>query len=127
MGIKDKLAAAAAPKPFQFEVESWGGETVNLLPFDSAGIDEHDELFEDGDLDANSIYISTVIGRLVDEDGDPVFDQEDDYELFMGFDLAGFYECYRALTERVLGKLRMKTEGTKKNLKSARRKRRRRS
>lgn len=123
MSIKDKLVAAAQPSPIAVEIEEWGGAEVHLLPFSGAEAQEHRELLEKDDLRVVSVAYAAVIERLVDEDGEPVFDGDDDedYDDFMSLAEGGVIECYELLTSRHL-RLQAKKEGAKGNLRGAKEK-----
>ena len=120
--LRQKLARAASPKPVKIKVDAWDAE-VYVLPLSGADREDHKALtekMEEGDLSADAIYQGTVMDRLVDEDGERIFDETDeDIEAFLALDWRGVEEVYGALMSSVLMRRAM-VEGVKGNLKSAR-------
>lgn len=128
MSLKEKLAKAATPQPFPVEIEAWGGETVHLLPMDQHAMDEHNAAIRESE-NATAVMMATVLHQLVDEQGDLVFDLDDDEDIALAesFDLGGYRECFDALCDRALGNEDRRAQETKKRLRSVTRKRRRKS
>lgn len=124
--LRKAFIEAAKPKPFPYEVEAWGGFEVTLLPMDPDGLIDVADASLDGDVRFISIVIGTVVEHLVDEDGERLFDYENegDREIIHSRDAAGYRELFEVLQDRATGKSE-KMEGNLRDGKARQRKRRR--
>ena len=117
----------AKPQPVKVTVESWGDTEVHIMPLSVEEAEEKRELtvkaLDAGDeLRMASVMRGVVLAGLVEEDGTPVFDAEDEeqYQKFLGLSDEAIPELYSYITSREARK-RQKVEATKGNLKKARR------
>ena len=112
-----RFADASKPKPFPFEVESWDGMEVHLMPMSSDEVDDFFETSNNEDLRAIDVIIATVVEHLVDEDGERFLFYEDDEhrEFIRSADNSGYHEIFDALQDRAVGK----SQAMEGNLKDA--------
>ena len=102
--------AASNPDPVKVEIPEWKGAKVRLIPFTPASSEEFTEAQEDaadgGEISPMAIIIATVVEHMVDDDGGPVFDYEDEehQKIIHNLDIAGYRRCLDAMNEHAMGK-----------------------
>ena len=126
MNLKEAILAAGKPKPVEVEVEALDGMTVHILPMTSTEDEAHVEEVKASPESGEDPARDLVMSRLLDDDGNPIFDPEDDADVdeFMSMDPAVAIEVYQLLRNPTM-RQRARVEGYKGNLRSARKKRRR--
>lgn len=119
MSILDRLKNAR-PKPVEIVVPSWGDEKVFVLPLN---IDERREFTEAfGEASHLELAIATTLDRMVEENGDRVFDEENDehMEIFRQLDSDGMLEVFEAICSKG-HRQSSKVKGARKNSRKTRR------
>ena len=109
MSIKERLAKIK-PKPVQVKIENLHGEKVYVLPETVDEQREADKLEDqalDEEVSIDSVYSAVVLERLVEEDGTPVFDvdedaddlglSDEDMEIWNGIPADAIKEIYRCI------------------------------
>lgn len=98
MSILQKLKDAT-PKPVKITVESWGDEEVFIMPFSIKEREEFDTFLGE---DPAAVMIATTLERIVEENGDRVFDEDNDdhMEIFNSLSSDGLVEVYRAICSK---------------------------
>lgn len=124
--LRKAFIEAAKPKPFTYNVEAWGGFEATLMPMDPEGLIDVADTSMDKDVMLISIIIGTAVEHMVDEDGDPLFDYDDeaDRKIIHSRDAAGYREIFDVLQDRATRKSD-RMEGNLRAGKERQRKRRR--
>jgi len=99
MSILQRLKNAR-PKPVQITVPSWEDEEIYIMPFNLTERQEFDINLAEHDI--TSVMIATTLERIVEENGDRVFDEESDehMEIFRSLNAEGLAEVFQAICNK---------------------------
>ena len=122
--ILDMLDKVAPPKPVKITVEEWGDAEVYIMPLSVDGKEEQNDLVQQaaqGDIESTAHILGTVIGHLVDKDGNQAIDpdNEDHVERFSKYSFDGVEYVYHCIQSRLFRR-RAKVNGASGNLTKSR-------